>query len=453
MAAKLTKFHKSSPAVPRSQIALTAHTNLLTDSNSAEADFPPQKINTYLQLGPRRQKKPLLAPQKQRRQNTIDASSNQASSDDTLSGASKITTDRQRTYQWPTPITNSTLNTALSTGSFDPNHTSAVVNATQPASAPYTRMPTTYTSTNSTEKEPVQHPPKATAHIPFLGERLPLEIVVAVPIVFLSGVFLLVAYRIFKRRKSKKAVSKRRRSQYQTKGVSNNTTKSQDNLDLSVVPHKFEPQHFQPFQNECKLDAFVVEPQNNILLPDAATLASSPKPQAVLIQRSLPQPEAAFVHLENAHQKVLPGGLRESLLSESGGTPCQKTCVVVKTFKPQMADELLVGIGDQVTVYFLFDDGWCFGHNLNIQKHYIEGEPEFSRSGVLPQACLLGLRDDLSQKLDETLLTESLAGITETSIGEAQGEELVQESKKRSSSLLCDREAKLFLELERALNF
>ncbi|PLW06087.1 hypothetical protein PCASD_25410 [Puccinia coronata f. sp. avenae] len=169
----------------------------------------------------------------------------------------------------------------------------------------------------------------------------------------------------------------------------------------------------------------------------------------------------------------------------SGGVPCRMNCVVARTFVPTMSDELAIDIGDRVVVYMLFDDGWCLGENLDFEKHEIsEGH---SRTGVLPQDCLTGLkRTTLSETSEGGSIVESSwrtagseSGLVAPSTHQLQPLPSSQEilnvpdhssrfpqlqqaqprnqepiyKPERGSSLLGDRETQLYLELDHALAY
>ncbi|KAA1081631.1 hypothetical protein PGTUg99_024448 [Puccinia graminis f. sp. tritici] len=155
--------------------------------------------------------------------------------------------------------------------------------------------------------------------------------------------------------------------------------------------------------------------------------------------------------------------------SLKGGVACKMNCTVTRTFSPTMPDELKIGIGDRVTVFMLFDDGWCLGENLDFEKH--PGAEGSSRTGVLPQDCLSGIKRTSATDTSEK---SGLAPSWKTAGEEAPNtparptasQEILADRKSdssqppdsvhkphRNSSLLGEREAQLFLELDHALSF
>ncbi|KAG0151555.1 hypothetical protein CROQUDRAFT_86578 [Cronartium quercuum f. sp. fusiforme G11] len=62
--------------------------------------------------------------------------------------------------------------------------------------------------------------------------------------------------------------------------------------------------------------------------------------------------------------------------------------VVERTFEATLADELLIFVGDRIQVHMTYDDGWCLGQNLDIDRHQRATNQILIAKGVFPRDCL-----------------------------------------------------------------
>ncbi|KAH9820966.1 hypothetical protein DFH28DRAFT_576129 [Melampsora americana] len=95
---------------------------------------------------------------------------------------------------------------------------------------------------------------------------------------------------------------------------------------------------------------------------------------------------AAFIrHSEETgyEDSVETGAMGHDLTSNSG-----TIAIVARTFDPFLPDELVIHPGDRVRVEMVYDDGWCFGTNLDADRHRALGASEVVSTGVFPQDCL-----------------------------------------------------------------
>ncbi|KAH9461497.1 hypothetical protein Pst134EA_017801 [Puccinia striiformis f. sp. tritici] len=61
-----------------------------------------------------------------------------------------------------------------------------------------------------------------------------------------------------------------------------------------------------------------------------------------------------------------------------------KTFVVERTYQATLADELVLHVGDRIEVAFYYDDGWCLGQNLDIERY----DKDQLSKGVFPRDCV-----------------------------------------------------------------
>ncbi|KAG0148974.1 hypothetical protein CROQUDRAFT_105324 [Cronartium quercuum f. sp. fusiforme G11] len=64
--------------------------------------------------------------------------------------------------------------------------------------------------------------------------------------------------------------------------------------------------------------------------------------------------------------------------------------LVSRTFDPSLPDEILVSPGDRVKIDMVYDDGWCFGTNLDAELRRAAGQCTTLTKGVFPRECLQG---------------------------------------------------------------
>ncbi|OAV93245.1 hypothetical protein PTTG_05575 [Puccinia triticina 1-1 BBBD Race 1] len=285
-------------------------------------------------------------------------------------------------------------------------------------------------------------------------------IAVALPIALLIlGGAMMVAYRIMK--------SKRRAH------GGNRTSGGSQLIDPEGAQHQMENMaEKKRFSSYLKFPYAMMDDNLSNFAVRAESGFAPPLPPVIL-----PSPQRPSTSLRaEAHDSHTSDPANTTNESFKGGVACKMNCLVTRTFSPTMPDELRIEIGDRVLVYMLFDDGWCLGENLNFEKH--EGGDGISRTGVLPQDCLSGLQRASVAATSDGAPSFRTAGEEQQEYPispgpvppvppKANSQEILAVGAsnekidgpeplykpERNSSLLCDREAQLFLELDNALSF
>ncbi|WAR59527.1 hypothetical protein PtB15_11B167 [Puccinia triticina] len=154
-----------------------------------------------------------------------------------------------------------------------------------------------------------------------------------------------------------------------------------------------------------------------------------------------------------------------------------KIFLVERTYQAALADELVLHVGDRIEVAFYYDDGWCLGQNLDIDRY----EAGQLAKGVFPRDCV-GAQPVEFQKGPEASSATNERASHRTSCDEADEQSRKAfrtissnpslsplsssifekfplpprsnnrlEAQQRVSSLFIGRNAQLFLELDDAL--
>lgn len=80
--------------------------------------------------------------------------------------------------------------------------------------------------------------------------------------------------------------------------------------------------------------------------------------------------------------------LETRVMSHDLSSTRDNIAIVARTFDPFLPDELVINPGDRVRVEMVYDDGWCFGTNLDADRHRTAGGSTVVSTGVFPQDCL-----------------------------------------------------------------
>ncbi|EGG05353.1 uncharacterized protein MELLADRAFT_107604 [Melampsora larici-populina 98AG31] len=80
--------------------------------------------------------------------------------------------------------------------------------------------------------------------------------------------------------------------------------------------------------------------------------------------------------------------LETRVMSHDANSQSGNIAIVARTFDPFLPDELVINPGDRVRVEMVYDDGWCFGTNLDADRHRTSGGSAVVSTGVFPQDCL-----------------------------------------------------------------
>ncbi|KAH9461605.1 hypothetical protein Pst134EA_017902 [Puccinia striiformis f. sp. tritici] len=287
-------------------------------------------------------------------------------------------------------------------------------------------------------------------------------IAILIPVVLVLLGALMVLHRVLRRKRERRNAS---RAALDDQIILPESRAQQHQMGAMTEKHRFSTYRKSPYaMMDDDLSKFAVSSE---------TRPCPPLPPSDLNTPGLPSTSVSAL---DSLSPIDPAKTAPDL-SQKGGTQCRMNCVVARTFAPTMSDELIIGIDDRVLVFMLFDDGWCLGENLDFDKHHA---PEgYSRTGVLPQDCLTGLNRLSIAASDTSGVSSSwktaadelcppgafgLAGSQEVlasldNNGNPNGnlETLAYaepvHKPQRNSSLLCDRETQLLLELESALAF
>ncbi|KNZ57998.1 hypothetical protein VP01_201g7 [Puccinia sorghi] len=369
----------------------------------------------------------------------------------------------------PFSLTNSSIVVAV------PSHTPII-----PASLPQESQEVPRTTGSPQAHHGLHHKPEG-----WTGQ-LPIIIAIAMPIVLVSIGVALVAYRIISQRRRAQSG---RQSGHSCQLIISSSYERPDQGhhhhlqdQMANVPEKknLSSASFRsPYSIDDDLSNFGIRGGTGCCPP----LPPLPPPHPNTPVYTVPNPP----HLSSndcTDSSYPPNFIPPEDSPNGGGLHCRVHCVVTQTFTPTKSDELKIGIGDRVTVYILFDDGWCLGENLDYAKHEAaEGEGS-TRTGVLPQECLSGLqRETMSDTTEEgsgtaiswrTAAEEShfpptcpsrpssqeiLAGpspsnpLPNTDTLPKNDEQSLKPKRRHSSLLFCDRETQLFRELDHALAF
>ncbi|KAH9818691.1 hypothetical protein DFH28DRAFT_88948 [Melampsora americana] len=106
----------------------------------------------------------------------------------------------------------------------------------------------------------------------------------------------------------------------------------------------------------------------------------------------------SFLGIPDTAALTSPATSNHSTMSPTSPTyplMTDRVYVVKRTFEAALTDEMLIFVGDRIQVHTTYDDGWCLGTNLDIDRHQRATNQTLLSKGVFPRDCVGSIPIDM----------------------------------------------------------